>query len=210
MRISVLIFFLAFRVYSNAFELKNGDLIFQESCAGSVGNAIKEVTSSVGKNKFTHVGIVYIDDQEGAFVIEATHPCVSVTPLSEYLYPDDSKGCFPKSVVGRLKNEYTHCISQAITEALALVGKQYDDAYMLNNDKYYCSELIYDILLKANESKPVFELNVMTFKSSETGEYADGWIKHFAALGIPIPEGELGINPGAMSCSDVIEIIHYF
>lgn len=210
MKILILAIWAIFQPGNNDFALKTGDLIFQESCASDVGNAIKEVTISTGENKFTHVGIVYIDDKDSIFVIEATHPKVTVTPLHEYLYPKDAKECYPKSVVGRLKNQYQSCIPQAIKEALALVGKEYDDGYILNNDKYYCSELIYDIFLKANNGNPVFDLNVMTFKSPETDSYSDVWIKHFEKLDMPVPEGEAGINPGAMSRSDVIEIIHYY
>lgn len=192
------------------FELRDGDLIFQEECSVKTDNTIKAVTSGIGDYKFTHVGIVYIDVNDSVYVIEATHPKVKVTPLQDYLYPKDLDACFPVSVVGRLKPEYRLCIPQAIEEGLLLVDKDYDYGYVLNNDKYYCSELIYHILLKANEGKPVFALNVMTFKSPDTGEITKGWEEYFGRLGLPIPEGELGINPGVMSRSDVIDIIHKY
>jgi len=192
------------------FKPRNGDLIFQEDCRGNTDNTIKEVTTSIGDFQFTHVGMVYIDDKDSIYVIEATRPKVAVTSIDEYLYPKDKQGCYPKSVVGRLKEEYRHCIPPAIEEGLALVGKDYDDGFILGNDKYYCSELIYDILLIANVNKPVFPLNVMTFKSPETGEITEGWKEYFKKYDLPIPEGEEGINPGAMSRSDVIEIIHYY
>lgn len=191
------------------FKLQTGDLIFQESCAGSMGSAIKEVTTSVEEYQFTHVGIVYIDENDSIFVIEATQPRVAKTPLLEYLYPEDEKDCPPVSVVGRLKPEYQHCVPKAIEEGLSLTGKEYDNGFVLGDDKYYCSELIYEILLKAN-GKPVFPLNVMTFKSPETDQISPGWVEHFKKYNLPIPEGELGINPGAMSRSDVIEIIHRY
>ncbi len=191
------------------FKLQTGDLIFQESCTGSMGSAIKEVTTSVEEYQFTHVGIVYIDENDSIFVIEATQPRVAKTPLLEYLYPEDEKDCPPVSVVGRLKPEYQHCVPKAIEEGLSLTGKEYDNGFVLGDDKYYCSELIYEILLKAN-GKPVFPLNVMTFKSPETDQISPGWVEHFKKYNLPIPEGELGINPGAMSRSDVIEIIHRY
>ena len=191
------------------FKLQTGDLIFQESCAGSMGSAIKEVTTSVEEYQFTHVGIVYIDENDSIFVIEATQPRVAKTPLLEYLYPEDEKDCPPVSVVGRLKPEYQHCVPKAIEEGLSLIGKEYDNGFVLGDDKYYCSELIYEILLEAN-GKPVFPLNVMTFKSPETDQISSGWVEHFKKYNLPIPEGEPGINPGAMSRSDVIEIIHRY
>lgn len=157
---------------TSEFKLQTGDLIFQEACDSKTGNVIKEVTSSIDNYQFTHVGIVYIDENDSIFVIEATRPKVCVTPLSKYLYPDDGK-CYPKSVVGRLKDEYQHCIPQAIKEGLKLVGKDYDDGFILNNDKYT----------------------------------SDGWVEYFKKYDLPIPEGELGINPGAMSRSGVVDIV---
>lgn len=187
--------------------LQNGNLIFQEACSGNVSDAIKGVTSSIGEYNFTHVGIVWIDQEKDTFVIEATPPIVSVTSLQNYLYPEDDRNCPPKSVVFRLNQEYQQLIPEAIKEALKLVGKEYDYAFILNNDKYYCSEFIYDIFLKSNNNQPVFELNTMTFKANGSDEFLSNWIEYYKKLNQPIPEGELGINPGAMSKSDVLEII---
>lgn len=197
-------------VFSQNFEPKNGDLIFQESCSGGVGDAIKGVTTSIDENKFTHVGIVYVDPKDSSiYVLEATTPKVSLTPLREYLYPE-SEECFPKSVVGRLKPEYLHLIPEALNYGITLIGKEYDYGYVLNNDKYYCSELVYEILKYANAGDEVFPLNVMTFESANTGEIMTGWAEYFDSRDLPVPEGEPGINPGAMSRSDVIDIIHYY
>lgn len=193
------------------FRLQNGDLIFQESCKGDMGEAIKDVTAGIAGYNFTHVGIVSVDTVTNeTYVIEATHPLVCITPLDEYLHPKGDT-CSPKSVVARLKPHYQNLIPQALNEAVKLIGKEYDDAFDLKNDQYYCSELIYDILLKANNNIAVFPLNVMTFKSKDTGEYSPNWVIHFNQLGVAIPEGEAGINPGAMSQqSDVVDIIHYY
>lgn len=197
-------------IFSQNFEPKNGDLIFQESCSGSIGDAIKGVTTSVDENKFTHVGIVYVDPEDGRiYVLEATTPRVSLTPLQEYLYPE-REACFPKSVVGRLKAEFRHLIPKALNYGITLIGKEYDYGYVLNNDKYYCSELVYEILKYANDDNEVFPLNIMTFESVNTGEILPDWAEYFESRELPVPEGELGINPGAMSRSNVIDIIHYY
>lgn len=193
--------------FAQGIKLKNGDLIFQEACPSDSDNPIKAVTNSIGDYQFTHVGIVYIDDEDQIFVLEATTPEVSLTSLSEYLYPEEEKECYPKSVVGRLKPEYQSLIPKALEIGFTLIGKAYDYGYMLNNDQYYCSELIYEIFRQANEGKDIFPLNVMTFKSKDTEDTAKGWIEHFNKHNLPIPEGELGINPGAMSRSEVVDLI---
>lgn len=190
---------------SNQFDLRNGDLIFQESCIGDVGNAIKNVTNSIDNYNFTHVGIVWINNKD-TLVIEATHPCVKITSIKEYLKPRN-EGCYPKSVVARLKPKFSFLIPDAIDEALKLVGKKYDYAFILNNDKYYCSELIYEILKKSNNNIPVFQLNIMTFKCKVTGKFSPEWVSYYQKLDEEIPEGKMGINPGAMSNSDVIDIL---
>lgn len=192
------------------FELQNGDLIFQEACVGDTDNTIKEVTSSIDDYQFTHVGIVYIDDRDSVYVLEATRPKVKLTPIQEYLFPNTKDECVPKSVVGRLTPDYQYCIPRALETGLTLLGKEYDDGFVLGNDKYYCSELVYEILEEANDGIPIFPLNVMTFKSSDTGEITKGWIDYFDKYKLLIPEGKLGINPGAMSRSDVITIVHYY
>lgn len=191
---------------TNEIRLQTGDLIFQEACSGHLSNAIKSVTSSAEGYNFTHIGIVWIQNTD-TFVIEATHPLVAITPIGEYLYPAGKEDCPPLSVAARLKEIYRPLIPQAIEEALKLIGKEYDDAFALDNDKYYCSELVYGIFLKANNHIPVFQLNTMTFKAKGSDEFIPEWIDHFEKQKIPVPEGQAGINPGVMSRSEVLEIL---
>lgn len=208
--IIILLLFFSASTFAQDSRLRNGDLIFQEACPIDSGNPIKQVTSSIENYQFTHVGIVYIDKNDSIFVLEATTPRVALTPLHEYLYPSESKNCYPVSVVGRLREEYQPLIPKALGIGLTLVGKDYDYGFVLGNDKYYCSELIYEILKQANGGKEIFPLNIMTFKSQDTNETAKGWIEHFEKHGLPIPEGEDGINPGAMSRCNVIRIVYCY
>lgn len=186
-------------------KLNTGDIIFQEACSSNTNDAIKNVTSSINDYNFTHMGIVWITEGN-IYVLEATPPVVSITPIEEFLNPKKDK-CPPKSIVGRLKSEYRHLIPLAIEEGQKLIGRDYDYAFDLNNDKYYCSEYIYYIFFKANNSKALFDLNKMTFINKETLQTDPNWITYFENINVPIPEGELGINPGAMSTSNIIDII---
>lgn len=198
----------SFSCYKNEPDIRNGDLIFQESCSGEFGKAIKEVTHSTAGYNFTHVGIVWINpENDSIYVIEATHPKVQIIPLHQFLISGNGE-CKPKSVLGRINKRYYSLIPQAIEEAKKLTGCEYDDAFDLSNNKYYCSELIYKIFLKANHNIPVFQLNTMTFKSKGSKNFSSNWIQHFHKLHIPIPEGKLGINPGAMSRQkNVVDIL---
>ena len=46
----------------------------------------------------------------------------------------------------------------------------------------------------------------MTYNDPETGELFPIWEKYFEKLGIQVPEGELGLNPGGMSLEHVLEM----
>jgi hypothetical protein len=50
----------------------------------------------------------------------------------------------------------------------------------------------------------------MTFVDPRTGGTFPIWQEYFAKLGVAIPEGKLGINPGEISRSKVIDIIYNY
>ncbi|MHC4655849.1 MAG: YiiX/YebB-like N1pC/P60 family cysteine hydrolase, partial [Planctomycetota bacterium] len=79
-----------------------------------------------------------------------------------------------------------------------------------DNGAYYCSELIYEIFLRANANKPVFKLQPMTYKDPDTGEMLTVWEDYFSKLGVSIPEGKPGINPGGISRSRFLTIIYAY
>ncbi len=78
----------------------------------------------------------------------------------------------------------------------------------MDDSAYYCSELIYKIFLYNNKS--IFKLSPMTFKDTETNNTFPVWQKYFKKLKINIPESKLGINPGSISCSKAINIVHIY
>ena len=86
------------------------------------------------------------------------------------------------------------------------IGEKYDNEFILNNNMYYCSELIYEAFEKSN----IFELKPMIFTHPNTGDTLEIWKNYYEKLKIKIPEGKLGINPGIMSTSNKINIIHEF
>jgi len=112
----------------------------------------------------------------------------------------------PKVIVGRLKNAYKNTIPQAIEFANKQIGVDYDEVFILDNDKYYCSELIYEAFSKDS----IFQLRPMTFLHPETKDTLSTWKEYYSDLGVEIPQNKLGINPGIMSLSEKIEIIHFY
>jgi len=204
------------------FQLEVGDILFQDLDSSPLCDAIELVTPGFKNGNFSHIGIVvetldvlYInpdkicnkDNPENYLrVLEAIPEKVTTTRIDTFLMRSSDNNNNPKVIVGRLKNEYKNTIQKAIEFANKQIGVDYDDVFILDNNKYYCSELIYEAFLKDS----VFQLNPMTFLDPKSGDTLQTWIDYYSYLGVEIPEKKLGINPGIMSLSDKIEIVHFY
>lgn len=189
-----------------AYEPKVGDILFQDGSKNDFNDAVKNVTQSWDGRHFSHCGVIaQVDDS--VLVIEAIDAGVVLTSFNQFINRNrDSKGN-PKVVVGRLNDSLQTCIPNGIQYAKSKLGAEYDHAFSFENEKFYCSELVY-FMFKHN-GKYVFETNKMTFKD-ESGEFDKGWVEHFKKLNVAIPEGEEGINPGGISKSNKIKIIKVY
>ena len=197
-----IIFFIIF-LSSKAQEkivLQNGDFIFQSMNCGPLCDAINEVTDGYKGHDFSHMGMVYIKN-DAVYIIEASGQEVKVTPWETFKTYTNQK-----MYVGRLKKKYQKYIPSAIDFSLKQVGVPYDDAYIYNNQKYYCSELFYDAILFAYH-KPFFKLEPMTFISPKTKAFFPVWVDYYKQQNIEIPQGQLGCNPGGISKSKKLKII---
>lgn len=195
---------------NRGFALKPGDLLFQDVDCGGLCDAIEKVTTGYAGANFSHVGIAAKGADGGIVVIEAVSGGVEVTELEGFLGRSSDADGRPKVIVGRLTGPYRHLIRPAIEEALALKGKPYDKVFAIDNGAYYCSELVYDVFLRANDNNPVFALQPMTFKDPDTGAILSVWEDYFSKLGVAVPEGQPGINPGGISRSAILTVVHKY
>ena len=191
------------------FRFQSGDLLFQDLDCGGLCDAIETVTTGVQGRHFSHIGLVY-RRADSVFVIEAIGKDVHLTPLEKFLLRPTDKAQQPTVVVGRLKPAYQYLNKAAVRFALQQMGTLYDDVFLYNNGKYYCSELIYDAYKEANHGRPFFSLRPMTFKDPATGNTFPVWTQYYQDLHQPIPESKPGCNPGGISTSDKISIITSF
>ncbi len=191
------------------FKYKSGDLLFQDLDCGPLCDAIEEVTPAVGTKHFSHVGMAYVVG-DSVYVIEAIDKDVHLTPLQKFMMRETDAGNNPKVIVGRLKPAYSGLNPRAVGFALQQRGKAYDDAFIYNNGRYYCSELIYDAYKEANNGTPFFYLYPMTFKDPKTGKNIKAWNEYFKDLRTGIPEGKPGCNPGSIAVNDNVEIVASF
>ena len=177
-------------------KLKNGDLLFQNLDCGPLCDAIEQVTNGKDSLKFSHIGMVYLKN-DSIYVIEAIGKAVVLTPYSLFKTRTSNP-----LYLGRLKDTNQTLIDGAVNFAIGKLGIPYDEAFLYNNGKYYCSELIYDAFKASNTNEDFFELEPMTFKSPNSNKYQSTWVKYYKKLNIIIPEGQPGINPARISRSN--------
>jgi endonuclease/exonuclease/phosphatase family metal-dependent hydrolase len=194
---------------SGAYTPQPGDLLFQDLDSGPLCVAIEKVTQGVDGAQFSHVGMVSEAGENGTLVIEAVSEGVVETPLEEFLQRSaDSEGR-PKVLVGRLKPGYRPLIPKAVVTARSFLGRPYDRVFAMENESFYCSELIYEAFRQA-AGEPLFALAPMTFIDPDTGATFPAWQDYYRELGAPIPEGEPGLNPAGMSRAPVLRIVHAY
>jgi len=193
---------------SKNFKLKQGDLLFQDLDCGPLCYAIEKVTTGYKNSNFSHVGLVIKNNDDELCVIEAISKGVSLTPVDTFLNRSINSNNNPKVIVGRLKSKYDKVINIAIEKAMKLIGKPYDNIFIIGDSSYYCSELIYEIFSYNNE--PIFKLYPMTFKNPETNKTFIAWQEYYNKLKVDIPEGKPGLNPGSISRSNAINIVHVY
>ena len=199
------------------FYLQLGDILFQDLDSSPLCDAIESVTPGYKEGNFSHIGIVvelgdpYCINQKYIFenhirILEAIPNKVQTTRLDSFLNRSFDQNNNPKVIVGRLNPQYWHTIQDAISFLKKNLGVKYDDAFLINNDAYYCSELIY----KAFEKDSIFKLQPMTFLNPENNDTLQIWKDYYSKLNIPIPQNKSGINPGIMSISEKIEMVYFY
>ena len=187
------------------FILQEGDLLFQDLDSSLLCDAIELVTPGYKDANFSHIGLVVLDN-DTLKVLEAIPPKVVLTDMKSFFNRSYDTEGRSKIIAGRLKDEFQHTIKDAIIYAKSKIGIKYDEAFLMNNKSYYCSELIFE----AFEKDSIFKLKPMTFLHPETNDTLAVWKNYYSKLGVKIPQNEPGINPGIMSMSNKIEIIYSY
>jgi hypothetical protein len=100
-------------------------------------------------------------------------------------------------------------VKRAIQLALQEIDKPYDDYFLPDNNRWYCSELI-AYAFNTAARKIVFANTAMTYKFSDTDSIMPVWKDYFDILNVPVPEGVPGCNPGGMSRSAYVKLVHAY
>jgi hypothetical protein len=186
--------------------LQEGDLLFQDLNCGELCDAIEAVTEGVNGKDFSHCAMV-VKINDSLKVVEAIGDKVQVNTLKEFFARSGDTASIHNITVGRVLEKYQPIIAKASLKAKEYIGQPYDDVFLMNNNSWYCSELLFEVFKEANDAQDFFELNPMTFKDPNTHTFFPAWVDYYQQLKQDIPEGKPGINPGLISRSDKIQII---
>jgi len=186
--------------------LEEGDLLFQDLNCGELCEAIEAVTEGINGKDFSHCAMV-VKINDALQVVEAIGDKVQVTSLHKFFARSGDTTTIQNITIGRVLKKYHPLIAKAAMNAKAHIGEPYDNVFLMNNNSWYCSELLFEVYKKANENKDFFELQPMTFKDPKTKAFFPAWIDYYQQLKQEMPEGKLGINPGLISRSDKIRIV---
>jgi hypothetical protein len=115
------------------YQPQEGDLVFQSLQHSPLVDAIEGVTQS----PYSHCGIV--GRQNGRWVVYEAYREVEATSLKEFLFRGRGHGF----AVYRLKPEHRAHIPEMLHCAKSYLGRPYDVLYQFDDERIYCSELIF-------------------------------------------------------------------
>lgn len=178
--------------------LQSGDLVFLDLDCGDLCNAMASVTEEqfgVSGPALSHVAIIE-RSATGLSVLEAWPGTgVARTPLAQVLA---RKQRGPARYL-RLRGELRSAGEAATRAAAARIGTPYDEDFLPDNGKLYCSELVqeaYHDAFAANGSGTPSPLHTSPMAFGAPGSAARAvWIHYYGERHIPVPDGVAGISP---------------
>ncbi len=160
-------------------EWRDGDLVLV-ALKGAAGSAISGTTGS----PVSHIGLAAVHGSGRVSVVHAWGK-VREDPLERFLELGTGEMAVRRVALPEVAR------AEVLAAARALLGKPYDRAYRMDNDSYYCSELVYRALADGPGRVPV-ALSPMDFTAGgpEAWEF---WVRFFQGQ---VPQGLPGISPG--------------
>ena len=178
-------------------QLEEGDLIFQVSLSEQ-SKAIQAAT----KSRYSHVGILYKQDEGKVWQVLEAVSTVRLTPIDEFIKNGENQ----HFVVKRLKQSRLYLGETNLRNmhkiGKSFLGKPYDLQFLWGDDKMYCSELVWKIYQRGQASG----LEIGKLQPLKNFNLDDPAVqaKLGERYGVKIPYNEPMISPGDMFNSDLL------
>ena len=142
--LGLLLYILSFATYGYyKYDKKEGDLIFQSLPFGELTTVIEGATNS----PYSHVGLLV--NKNGFWYVREAIGKVKDTHLLWWIL----RGRGDSFSVYRFKEAYQKNIANLVKESENFLGYPYDFHYELDDEKIYCSELIYKAYKRTTGNK---------------------------------------------------------
>jgi len=176
---------------TRALDVQEGDFVFQH-LPGELLKVIADVTQS----PYSHCGII-VRVGDRWFVLEAIGP-VMLTPLNEWIH----RGVGSRVTMVRLKEKYRKDIPLIIEAGYNYMGRPYDIEYAWDDEKIYCSEMIYKAAWEGSGLKLAAfkELKVMNWRPHES------FIRQITGGELPLDRKM--ITPHDLANSDKVSLVY--
>ena len=158
--------------------LETGDLIFVSENT-EMGQAIQASTGN-----YCHVAI-FLD----GFIYHAT--------VEGGVLAQSPKDFFEDGKVYDLYRYPKIDLKEVKKKAESHIGAPYNASFYPDEDGYYCSQFIAELL-------PIFETISMKF-GNDTQEISDFWNEYYRELGIAVPLNQPGTNPSQLAASPLLK-----
>lgn len=173
------------------YDFKDGDIVFQH-----IPSYLCSVIADVTDSQYSHCGIVVLKNGQ-PYVLEAIGP-VRYTPIKAWI----NRGAGGKFTQVRPKNLSKKQIMKSIQEAQKLLGRPYDIQYELDEEKIYCSELVYKAFLRGCNIK-IGEKETL---GSLNWEPHEKFIRYLAHGELPL--NRVMVTPESLVRSRKVELIY--
>lgn len=180
-------------------SIVTGDLVFIGNSSSDLSGAIDAVTKTSQNTSFSHMGLIVVEDHSTKVIHSNSYKGVCIESLDSFRL--NSATSRDSLYIFRIDKEINW--ERVLTKADGVIGDSYNRTYVMEDEGFYCSELIYYLL----EQDSVFKLNPMTFLNPETDQYHQTWVDYYEKLGLEIPQGKLGCNPNGMANNPLLQLI---
>lgn len=193
--------------------LRNGDLIFvgipADYHVDGMAEAIADATGTDADSlRLIHVAIAEVDSLGQKWVIDATlvygvdrHPLDTL--FAQFRLEGDEQATF---IIKRLDRPQAE-IDAFVERAKTFCGEAYDQSFLPDNGRHYCTELVRDSY-RTEDGSYLFEEYPMNWKDA-SGEFPAYWVWLFDLLGEPIPQDVPGTNPQRMATEPVLKDVGF-